>query len=406
MLKDSDSLIYNLIQKEKQRQMQGFELIPSENLIPQDVLEASGSILSNKYSEGYPGKRYYGGNEVIDEIENLAISRAKKLFKAEHVNVQSLSGAPANLSAYFSLLEKGDKLMGLYLYDGGHLTHGYKINFSGKLFTPIPYYLNKETETLDYDAIEKLAKQENPKMIVSGYSAYPRSIDFKRFKEIADSCGAYSMADISHISAFCATDLHENPCPYFDIVTTTTHKTLRGPRGAIILSKEEHAQKIDKAVFPFLQGGPHQAQIGAKAVAFNLALQPSFKNYAQQILKNTKAMEQVFLDSGIRLVSGGTDNHLILADMTSINLTGKESERLLEQAGLYVNANTIPFDSRKPFDPSGIRFGSPSITTRGLKESESSYIAQLMVDVLLKKKQPEKVKQEVQELANSFIYYK
>ncbi len=404
-LKQKDPEIYSLILKEKERQLNGFELIPSENLIPEEVLEANASILANKYSEGYPGKRYYGGNEIIDKIEAIAINRAKKLFKAEHANVQPLSGSPANMAVYFAFLKPGDKIMGLYLYDGGHLTHGYKVSFSGTLFHSIPYHLSPETELLDYDSIEKTAKKENPKLIVSGYSAYPRQIDFKRFKEIADSIGAYSFADISHISAFCVSDLHQNPTPFFDAVVSTTHKTLRGPRGAVILSKQEHAQKIDKAVFPFLQGGPHENQIAAKAVAFQNALLPDFKQYSQQILKNAKAMAEVFLEKGIRLVSGGTDTHLILADVSSINLTGKEAESLLEKAGLYVNANTIPSDKRKPFDPSGIRFGTPSLTTRGLKEKDSSFLAELMCQVLLKEKEPLSVKKEVLDLANQFSFY-
>jgi len=407
-LKKKDPEIYDLILKEKERQMEGIELIPSENLVSIAVLEALGSIATNKYSEGYPGKRYYGGNEIIDKIELLAINRAKKLFNAEHVNVQPLSGSPANLAVYFALMNPGDTFMGLKLTEGGHLTHGHKVNFSGKLFNAVQYCLDKETEMLDYDAILKQAKEVKPKLILSGYTAYPRKIDFKAFREICDEVNAFCVADISHIAGLCATNVHENPVPYFDVVTTTTHKTLRGPRGAIIMCKEEFAERIDKAVFPGIQGGPHDNVTAAKAVAFNEALQPSFKEYAKQIVKNAKALAEELMALGWRLVSNGTDNHLMLVDVFSQGITGKQAEKALEEAGIYCNKNTIPFDQRSPFDPSGIRIGTPTITTRGMKEQEMKEIAHL-IDKVLRNIENNKIKAEVKKevlnLCKQFIFY-
>ncbi|MAG22173.1 MAG: serine hydroxymethyltransferase [Candidatus Diapherotrites archaeon] len=409
-LKDYDPDIFKAIVDEKDRQMDGIELIPSENLVSQGVLEAMGSVPNNKYSEGYPGKRYYGGNEFIDIIENLAIDRLKELFGAEHANVQLNSGSPANMAAYYAAMEIGDTFMGLKLTEGGHLTHGHPVNFSGKLYNCEQYGVSKEDERLDYDAILKQAKELKPKLILSGYTAYPREIDFKKFREICDEVGAVCMADISHIGGLCATGIHENPVPYFDIVTTTTHKTLRGPRSAVIMCKEEFATKIDKAVFPGLQGGPHEHIIAAKAVAFKEALEPNFKNYTEQIVKNAKAMAEGLMDAGLRLVTDGTDNHLILVDtFGSKQLTGKEAEHALELAGIYCNKNTIPFDERTPWDPSGIRIGTPVLTTRGMKESDMKEVADFMVKVLDNAKDESKlaaIKVEVKEFCASFPFYK
>ncbi|MCD6247171.1 MAG: serine hydroxymethyltransferase [Candidatus Diapherotrites archaeon] len=407
-LKKADKLLYSLILREKERQMQGIELIPSENLVSEAVLEALATVPTNKYSEGYPGKRYYGGNEIIDKIELLAIKRLKKLFKAEHANVQPLSGSPANMAAFFALMKPGDKFMALRLDMGGHLTHGHKVNFSGVLFKAVHYAVDPKTEMLDYDAIEKLAKKEKPAVLLSGYTAYPRAIDFRRFKEIADSIGAYSMADIAHIAGLCCAGVHENPAPYFDVVTTTTHKTLRGPRGAAIMCKAELANAVDKAVFPFLQGGPHENVIAAKAVAFKEAMQPSFKRYAKQVVKNAKALAEELAALGNRIVSGGTDNHLLLVDVTSKGITGLKAEKVLEKAGIYCNKNTIPYDKRSPWDPSGIRLGTPAATTRGMKESEMQFLAYLINRVLEKPHSTatiKSVKQQVQELCKEFIFY-
>ncbi|MFH1240375.1 MAG: serine hydroxymethyltransferase [Candidatus Diapherotrites archaeon] len=408
ILRVKDPAVADLLEREKERQMNGLELIPSENLVSGAVMEAMGSVATNKYSEGYARKRYYSGNEVIDEIEELAISLAKELFNAPHVNVQPLSGSPANMAAYMALMELGDKLMAMRLDMGGHLSHGHKVNFSGKWYNVVHYPLNKETEMLDYEMIRKMAMEEKPKVLVSGYSAYPRAIDFKQFKEIADECGAYSMADIAHIAGLCCTGVHENPAPYFDVVTTTTHKTLRGPRGAMIMCKEELAEKIDKAVFPGLQGGPHEHQIAAKAVAFREALQPDFKKYAKQIVKNAKTLADELTSKGFRLVSGGTDNHLILIDLQNLKISGKEGENALDRAGIYCNKNTIPYDPRKPWDPSGIRIGTPTLTTRGMKESEMKLIADFMHRVLKdvnNENEIKKVKTEVNELCKNFRFY-
>jgi len=409
-LEKQDKAVFNAIESEKKRQMLGLELIPSENLVSQAVLEALGSVATNKYSEGYPGKRYYGGNEFIDVMENLAIERAKKLFGAEHVNVQPLSGSPANMAVYYAIINVGDTFMGLKLTEGGHLTHGHPVNFSGRLYKCVQYGVDPKTEMLDYDAIEKLAMEAKPKLILSGYTAYPRKIDFRRFREICDKANAFCMADIAHIAGLCAAGVHENPVPYFDAVTTTTHKTLRGPRGAMIMCKEEFAEKIDKAVFPGLQGGPHDNTNAAKAVAFGEALLPEFREYAKQIVKNAKALAGSLMEKGLRLVSGGTDNHLMLVDVfKSKGITGKQAEHALELAGIYCNKNTIPFDQRSPWDPSGIRIGTPVLTTRGMKESEMLQVAEFISKALGNNASEAKlagIKKEVAEFCSGFPFYK
>ena len=343
-------------------------------------MQAAGSLLTNKYSEGYPGARYYEGQSNIDQIETLAIKRACELFGAEHANVQPYSGSPANLAAMFALLEPGDTIMGLNLSEGGHLTHGFKLNFSAKFFKSVAYTLDPKTETLDYDQIAELAKKHQPKMIIAGYTAYPREVDFAKFRQIADSVGAYLLADISHINALVIAGLHSNPVPYADVVTTTTHKALRGPRGGLILCKKEHATKIDKAIMPGLQGGPHNHITAAKAVAFKLAQQPEFTEYAKQIVANAKALEESLIEQNVRLVSGGTDTHLLIIDaMQSFNVNGRELAQALNQVGIVCNCNTIPFDPNPPFKPSGIRIGTPAITTRGLTPKDMPLIANWIV---------------------------
>ncbi|MEM7819312.1 MAG: serine hydroxymethyltransferase [Candidatus Aenigmatarchaeota archaeon] len=408
MLKDFDYEVWEAINNEKLRQMNGLELIASENLVSKSVLEVVGSILTNKYSEGLPGKRYYGGNKFIDLIESLAIERAKKLFGCEHVNVQPYSGSTANLSALYAFLKIGEKFMGMSLTHGGHLTHGASVSFSGQLFKSIPYGVSRETELLDYDEIRKIALAEKPKLILSGLSAYPREIDFKIFREICDEVGAYHMADIAHIAGLVVGGVHQSPIPYADVVTTTTHKTLRGPRGAIIMCKMKYAEKIDKAVFPTFQGGPHNNINAAKAVCFKEAMQPEFKKYVYQIVKNAKALADALLDYGFRLITGGTDNHLILVDMTNKGLTGKETESILEEVNIYVNKNMIPFDTRKPSDPSGIRLGTPTLTTRGMKESEMKFVGELINKAIENKDNnivKEKIRKDVLELCNKFPFY-
>ena len=374
-IKQQDPEIYSAIVDEEKRQTDGIELIPSENYTSAAVLEACGSILTNKYSEGYPGKRYYGGQENIDRIENLAIDRAKQLFGAEHANVQPYSGSPANTAVYFALLDYGDTVMGLRLDHGGHLTHGLPIAFSGKSYHFVPYGVNKATGRIDMDEVRKLALECKPKMIVAGFTAYPRDIDWKRFKEIADEVGAITMADISHTAGLIAGGVLESPAPFFDVVTTTTHKTLRGPRGAMIMCKEKFAKAIDKAVFPGLQGGPHEHMIAGKAIAFAEALKPEFKNYAAQIKKNAAHLASELTKRGFELVSGGTDTHLILVDLTNKGIPGKIAQESLDKVGITLNKNTVPDDPRSPFDPSGIRLGTPAATTRGMKEKEMERIA-------------------------------
>ena len=375
-IQNQDPKIHEMIAHEVNRQKEGIELIPSENYTSEAVMQACGSILTNKYSEGYPGKRYYGGQENIDQIENLAIERAKELFGAEHANVQPYSGSPANTAVYFALLEYGDTVMGLRLDHGGHITHGLPIAFSGKSYNFKQYGVNPETGYLDMDEVRKMAHEHKPKLIVAGFTAYPRDIDWKAFKEIADEVGAITMADISHTAGLIAGKALENPTPYFDVVTTTTHKTLRGPRGAMIMCKEKFAKQIDKAVFPGLQGGPHEHAIAGKAIAFGEALKPEFKEYAAQVKKNAHHLAEELKKRGFELVSGGTETHLILADLTNKNVTGAEAQNALDEVGITLNKNTVPNDPRSPFDPSGIRFGTPAITTRGMKEAEMEKIAE------------------------------
>ena len=406
----TDPEIFDAIRKEGVRIRDGVELIPSENFVSKAVLQAYATFFTNKYSEGYPGKRYYGGNQYVDVVENLAIERAKKLFGAEHVNVQPYSGSPANQAVFFALLNLGDTFMGFDLNAGGHLTHGSPVNFSGKLYKCVPYNVDKKTEMLDYDKIMKQAKESKPKMILSGLTAYPRKIDFKAFREICDEVGAYHFADIAHIAGLCATGFHQNPVPYCDVVSTTTHKTLRGPRGAIIMCREKHAQAIDKAVFPGLQGGPHDHVNAAKAVAFKEALQPDYKKYCGQIVKNAKALADSLMDNGLELVTGGTDNHLMVIKLVNKGLTGKgkEIQNALGEAEIYVNKNTIPYEPNTPFNPSGIRLGTPAITTRGFKESEMKVIGESIAKVIgnyTDKNVIEKVKKDILELCREFPLY-
>lgn len=408
MLQKIDPEIYKIIKKEKEREQNVLELIPSENFTSVAVLQALGSVLTNKYSEGYPHKRYYGGNTFIDEAEDLAIKRAKELFGAEHVNVQPYSGSPANLEVYFALLNPGDKVLGMNLAHGGHLTHGHPINFSGKVFKFSQYGVEEETELLNYEKIREIAMQEKPKIIISGASAYPRAIDFKKFQDIAEECGAISMADIAHIAGLIIAGEHQSPFPFTDIVTTTTHKTLRGPRGAMIMCKEKFAKDIDRAVFPGMQGGPHNHVNAAKAVAFKEAATPEFKEYIKQVVKNAKVLAEELKKYGFRLVTGGTDNHLILIDLTNKNIPGKEAEAILDKVGITVNKNMIPFDKHSPFDPSGIRIGTPAITTRGMKEDEMKIIAELINKTLENRNNEtelEKIKLQIKDLTSKFPLY-
>jgi len=425
-----DQEVKRIIEDEKNRQRYELNMIPSENYCTQDVLDACGSVLNNKYAEGYSGKRYYQGNRFIDEVEMLAIERAKKLFGAEHANVQVNSGSPANMAAYFAVLNFGDKIFGMDLTHGGHLTHGSKVNFSGKLYDFVSYGVEEESGLLDMDKIRKLAYQEKPKMIVSGFTAYPRKVDFREFQAICEEVGAYSVGDISHIAGLVAGGAHENPTPYFDIITTTTHKTLRGPRGALILCKKEDrlakvdgldekkakrvknlAGKIDKAVFPGLQGGPHEHSIAAKAVCFQEAMTDDFKDYAARIVKNAKLLSESLMSEGIKLVSGGTDNHLILIDLVKTlgePSLGKPVAVALEEAGIVMNANTIPFEPGSPFKPSGLRLGTPVLTTRGMKNEEMDLVGHWIAEVIKDYKNEEKlkfIKNKVQELCTHFPFY-
>jgi glycine hydroxymethyltransferase len=382
-IKKEDPQVYEIIRREEARQKEGIELIASENYVSTAVLTAMGSILTNKYSEGYPGKRYYGGNEIIDQAETLAIERAKALFGAEHVNVQPLSGSPANLAVYMALLQPGDKVLGFSLDQGGHLSHGHPLNFSGKLYTIIPYFVNKGTEIIDMDEVEAIAMREKPKMILAGFSAYSRSLNWERFRAIADKCGAYLFADIAHIAGLVAGKQLENPIPFCDVVSTTTHKTLRGPRGAMIMCREQFASAIDKAVFPGVQGGPHDHINAAKAIAYGEALKPDFVEYSKNVIANARALAAALSAKGYRIISGGTDNHLMLVDVFgSKNITGKEAEKALEKAGISINKNMIPFDPRKPLDPSGVRLGTPALTTRGCNEVDMKTVADLMDETL------------------------
>ncbi|MEE0481652.1 MAG: serine hydroxymethyltransferase [Mitsuokella jalaludinii] len=382
-LKQSDPEIAKEIDLELNRQRTKLELIASENIVSKAVMEAQGSVLTNKYAEGYPGKRYYGGCEYVDVVEQLAIDRAKKLFGAAYANVQPHSGAQANMAVFFSLLTPGDTVMGMNLTDGGHLTHGSPVNMSGKYFKIVPYGVDKETERIDYDALEKQAEECKPKLIVAGASAYARIIDFPRLAEIAHKVGAYLMVDIAHIAGLVAAGLHPSPVPYADVVTTTTHKTLRGPRGGMILCKDaEFGKQFNKAVFPGIQGGPLMHVIAAKAVALGEALRPEFKEYAAQTIKNAKALAETLQQDGFRIVSGGTDNHLMLVDLTSKDITGKEAQNVLDEVNITSNRNTIPFEPRSPFVTSGIRLGSPALTTRGFKEDDMREVGNIIVLVL------------------------
>ena len=421
-LEKSDPRIAEAVKKELKRQRESVELIASENFVSIPVLEAMGTWLTNKYSEGYPHKRYYGGNQFIDMSEDLAIERAKLLFDAEHANVQPHAGSQANMEVYFALLNLKDKILGMKLDHGGHLTHGSPVNFSGKFYNFTSYGISKETERIDMDEVRKIALKEKPKMILAGYSAYPRNLDFKEFREVADEVDAYLMADVAHFAGIIAARKHMMPFPHCDVVTTTTHKTLRGPRGAIILSmnedrlkqkyhpdsKKNMAKMIDSAVFPGMQGGPLDHMIAAKAVAFGEALKPEFRDYIEQVLKNAKVLAEGLMDNGFKLISGGTDNHLMLIDLTNKGVAGKQAETALDEAGITCNKNMIPFDTRSPFDPSGIRIGTPAITTRGFKENDMKIIADLMnkvIENINNKKIIERVKQDILDLCKKYPLY-
>lgn len=382
-LQDTDSKILDLIKLEADRQEYGIELIASENYTSKAVMEATGSVLTNKYSEGYVGKRYYGGNEVIDQVEQLAMDRCKELFGCEHVNIQPLSGSPANAAVYLAVLKPGDKVLGLKLDHGGHLSHGHPVNFSGILYNFVQYEVEQATGRIDMDKVREIALREKPKMILAGFSAYSRNLDWKRFKEIADEVGAITMADISHVAGLIAGKAIDSPVPYFDIVTTTTHKTLRGPRGAIIMCKNDFAKAIDKGLFPGMQGGPHDHVNAGKAVAFYEALQPEFKQYAKNVIQNAKAMAAELMKRGYKIISDGTDNHLMVVDMTSKGVSGKEAEVALEKVGISTSRSTIPFDTRKPMDPSGLRLGTAAITTRGFDEADSVKVADIIDRTIL-----------------------
>ncbi len=418
---ETDNELFQFLQKELERSQNGLEMIPSENFVSMDVLRALGSVGTNKYSEGYPGRRYYGGCEFVDNIENLAIERAKKLFGTDHANVQPYSGSPANLAVYFALLDLGDTILGAKLSFGGHMTHGLKVNFSGTLYNSVNYTSDKNGY-LDFDEIRTLAKEHKPKMIIAGYTAYPRIIDWQKFKDIANEVGAYFLADIAHIAGLIIGGQHPSPAGIADVITTTTHKTLRGPRGAMILSngtvsnptkkvertKENIPTLIDRAIIPGLQGGPHNHTTAAIAVALYEAMQPEFKDYAKQVVLNAKALAESLLNEGLELVTGGTDNHLMVIDLTNLNLGGQEAEKTLDKAGITCNKNTIPFDKRKPFDPSGIRLGTPALTTRGFKEADMKIIGQLIAKVLKNINDDSvkaEVKKTVRELTNKYPLY-
>jgi glycine hydroxymethyltransferase len=406
-LKEFDVDILSSIQREQKRQEEGLEMIPSENFVSPAVLEALGSVLTNKYSEGYPGKRYYGGCEFVDEVETLAIERAKKLFGAEHVNVQPLSGAPANIAVYFALLKPGDTVLGMDLSHGGHLTHGHPVTFMAKIFNFIRYKTDAGGK-IDLDNLRAMALEHKPKMILVGYSAYSREIEYEKIKAIADEVGAITMADIAHIAGLIAGGVMNNPVPIFDVVTTTTHKTLRGPRGGMIMCKTKWAKDIDKAVFPGLQGGPHENNIAAKAVAFKEALEPEFKEYTKQILANAKILEEEFRKMDYKLCFGGTDNHLLLIDISNKNLSGKEAQIALDKAGITVNKNMIPDDPRSPMDPSGIRLGTPALTTRGFKENEMRMVAKWINEAIMNWKDEDRlaaIRAEVLEMTKRFPLY-
>lgn len=405
-----DREVYDAIEAERKRQNEGIELIASENFVSKSVLEAAGSVMTNKYAEGYPDKRYYGGCECVDIVEKLAIERAKQIFDVKYVNVQPHSGSQANMGVYKALLNLGDVILGMRLDHGGHLTHGKNVNFSGKDYTVYSYSVRKEDEYIDYDEVEKIAMEVKPKLIVAGASAYPRVIDFKKFREIADKAGAYLMVDMAHIAGLVAAGEHPSPVPYAHVVTTTTHKTLRGPRGGVIMTNDEEiAKKIDKAIFPGIQGGPLMHIIAAKAVAFKQALSPDFKEYQHQIVKNAKALAEVLEKGGLRLVSGGTDNHMILVDLkSSKGLTGQAVEKALDKAGITVNKNGIPYDTEKPMVTSGIRIGTPAVTTRGMKEKEMEEIGNFILETIENindDKKLSEIKERVKELCLRFPLY-
>ena len=404
----SDPDIAAAIDSEARRQHEGLELIASENFVSEAVLEAMGSVFTNKYAEGYPGKRYYGGCEYSDVVENLARDRAKQLFGAEHANVQPHSGSSANMEAYAAVLQPGDTILGLNLAHGGHLTHGHHLNFSGKTYKIVPYGVTRETETIDYDDLEKLAEKERPKLIIGGGSAYPRIIDFARMRQIADKVGALYLVDMAHFAGLVAGGVHPSPVPHAQIVTTTTHKTLRGPRAGMILSKQEFAAAIDKVVFPGMQGGPLVHIIAAKAVCFREALQPEFRDYARQIVANAKVLAETLAAEGFRIISGGTDTHLMLVDVFSKGMLGSDAEKALGEAGITVNKNAIPFDTNPPMKPSGIRIGTPALTTRGMKEAEMRQVGRWIAEVLNNRMEPNvfsKVRRQVLELAEAFPLY-
>ncbi|MBP9854768.1 MAG: serine hydroxymethyltransferase [Candidatus Omnitrophica bacterium] len=408
-LQQADPQVYEAIQKELKRQQDNLELIASENIVSQAVLEAQGSIMTNKYAEGYPGKRYYNGCEYVDIVEDLAIERAKQLFGGDHVNVQPHSGSQANAAVYLAALNYGDTILALDLSSGGHLTHGLKINFSGLSYDFVSYHVKRETEQFDYDEIAALAKQHKPKMIVAGASAYPRKIDFAQFRKIADSVGALLFVDMAHIAGLVAAGLHQNPVPYSDFVTTTTHKTLRGPRGGMIICREQYAQKINSRIFPGTQGGPLMHVIAAKAVAFKEALEPGFKEYQKQIVKNAAAFADELTRLGYRIVSGGTDNHLFLVDLRPKNVKGNEAATVLDEVRITVNKNLIPYDTEKATVTSGLRIGTPAVTTRGMKENDMKTIARLMDDAIVnrdKKDELKKVTDAVDQLTKKFPIYK
>jgi glycine hydroxymethyltransferase len=407
-LSESDPQIAQAIANEANRQHEGLELIASENFVSMAVLEAAGSVFTNKYAEGYPGKRYYGGCEFADVVENLARERAKQIFGADHVNVQPHSGSQANMAAYMALLQPGDAVMGLNLAHGGHLTHGHPLNFSGKMYKIIPYGVRKDTETIDYDEMEQIAVRERPKMIIGGGSAYARIIDFARMRQIADKVGAKLMVDMAHIAGLVAGGAHPSPVPHSDIVTTTTHKTLRGPRAGMVLCRQELAAAVDKIAFPGIQGGPLVHIIAAKAVCFREALQPAFKDYAHQVVANARALARKIMDEGFRVITGGTDTHLMLIDVFAQGILGSEAENALGQAGITVNKNAIPFDSNPPLKPSGIRIGTPALTTRGMKEKEMVQTGAWIVEALRNHKDTQalsRIRKQVLELAESFPLY-
>ncbi|KAB2336504.1 serine hydroxymethyltransferase [Cytobacillus depressus] len=407
-LAKQDELVFKSIQDELGRQRSKIELIASENFVSEAVMEAQGSVLTNKYAEGYPGRRYYGGCEHVDVVENLARDRAKEIFGGEHVNVQPHSGAQANMAVYFTILEPGDTVLGMNLSHGGHLTHGSPVNFSGVLYNFVEYGVDEETHLIDYDVVLEKAREHKPKLIVAGASAYPRAIDFKRFREIADEVGAYLMVDMAHIAGLVAAGLHQNPVPYADFVTTTTHKTLRGPRGGMIICKEEFAKKIDKSIFPGIQGGPLMHVIAAKAVSFGEALQEEFKTYASDIISNAKHLAESLQKEGINLVSSGTDNHLLLVDLRSLGLTGKVAEKVLDEVGITVNKNTIPFDPESPFVTSGVRIGTAAVTSRGFGEKDMEEIA-AVIALTLKNHEDEgkleEARNRVEALTSQFVLY-